>query len=244
MIRKMFCVLTIAIFVATPALAQQKEGITAKVYEVKNRRVNDIFQLLIGLDVDLVNNSINHAFNTFTVRANEQGHATVAELIRKYDIPVRTIEFQFFLIKASTTGEGLKDGFPEKVQKAVKEIASLTRYKGFELIDAPFLRTREGEASSSINGEGIYNYQIILSVPEIGMEATNRRLIKIGQFRIDFNRLTVFPDGKKSQKNLANLATAFSMDEDAVVVIGASQVEREEKNAGAAIITVVTAKIL
>jgi hypothetical protein len=243
MIRKTFYVLIFALLVAAPILAQQKEGLTAKVYEVKNRRVDDIFKLLIGLDVNLVNESINSAFNTFTVRADEQGHAKVAELIRKYDTPIRTIEFQFFLIKASTIGEGLKNGLPEKVQKAVKELASLTRYKGFELIDAPFLRTREGSSTSAINGEGIYNYRITLSNPEISTE-TNKRQIKIWQFYIDFSREKVFSDGKKSQKNIAQLSTAFNIDEEAVVIIGASNVEREERDPGTAIITIVTAKIL
>lgn len=243
MIRKTFYVLIVSLLIAAPVVAQQKEGLTARVYEVKNRRVNDIFQLLIGLDVGLVNESINPAFNTFTVRADEQGHAKVAELIRKYDTPIRTIEFQFFLIKASATGEGLKDGLPEKIQKAVKEVASLTRYKGFELIDAPFLRTREGSSTSSINGEGGYNYRIILSNPEISTEA-NKRQIKIWQFNVDFTRQIVFADGKKSIKDVAQLSTTLSIDDGEVVVIGASQVEREEKSPGAAIVTIITAKIL
>jgi hypothetical protein len=246
MIRRIFYLLIIALLVAAPVVAQKKEGITAKVYEVKNRRVDDIAKLLVGLDVDLVSGSINPAFNTFSVRADPQGHATVEELIRKYDIPVRTIEFQFFLIKASTTGEGLKDGLPEKVQKAMKEIASLTRYKGFELIDAPYLRTREGSSQSSVSGEGIYNYGIIISGPDITTDETpvNRRRIKIWQFNIDFSSLTVLPDGKKSQRDVVHLSTALSIDEGEVTVIGASQVGREGKDPGAAIITIVTAKIL
>jgi hypothetical protein len=246
MIRKVFYLLIIALLVAAPVVAQNKEGITAKVYEVKNRKVDDIAKLLVGLDVDLESRSINSAFNTFTVRADQQGHTTVEELIRKYDIPVRTIEFQFFFIKASTMGEGLKDGLPEKVQKAMKEVASLTRYKGFELIDSPYLLTREGSSQSSMSGEGIYNYRIIMTDPEITTDETlgNRRRIKIWQFNVEFNSLTVLPDGKKTKMDAAQLSTALSIDEGVVTVIGASQIGREGKDSGAAIITIVTAKIL
>jgi hypothetical protein len=242
MIRKTFCLLIIAFMVAAPVLAQQKEGITAKVYEVRNRRVDDIAKLLVGLDVDLVNASINPAFNTFTVRASEQGHATVAELIRKYDIPIRTIEFQFFLIKATTSGEGLKDGIPERIQRALKDVALLTRYKGFELIDAPFIRTKEGVNSASLDGRGIYSYDLSMMFPQITTEETKRQ-ISISSFFIRFNIPAVNPEGKSFTRNVA-LNTPFSIFEGEIVALGASQIEREGKDPGSAIITVVTAKIL
>ncbi len=258
MIRKTFCVLIILFLVAAPVMAQQKEGVAPKIYEIKHREPNDIAGLLTSMDMGLGSVSINPAFNTITVRTNEQGHAAVADLIRKYDVPLRTIEFQFFLIQANATGEGLKNGLPEKVQKALKEIASLTRYKGFEIIDAPFLRTQEDPIRNrrpvGIKGKGIYNYTISIADALINTEE-NKRLIRIGGFNITFTRpfgdeslvTEVNPSGGPGVKKVnlsvvAELSTPFSIAEGEIVVLGASQVE--SKQLGPAIITIVTAKIL
>ena len=177
MIRKLFCLLIIVSLSAIPVLAQQQETPTTKVYDVKHKQAKDIARLLIGLDsktdphaqIFLDTRSVNDAFNTFTVRALPEGHAVVADIIQKYDVPDKTIEFQFFLIRANTTGEGLKNGVPEKVQKALKDVASLTRYKGFELIDAPFIRIKERHMAS-IDGKGIYSYDIDIIAPKIAVE--------------------------------------------------------------------------
>jgi hypothetical protein len=257
MMRRIFFLLIIALLVSTPVLAQEKQELTSKVYEIKYKDVNAIAQLLMSLEKGLVSTgSVNSSFNTITFRANEQGHTAAADLIRKFDVPAKTIEFQFFLIRASTTGEGLKDGLPEKVQRALKDVASLTRYKGFELIDAPFLRTQEVKIQSrpqtvGIKGRGIYNYVITVADPVVSAEE-NKRQIRIGGFNIIFNRPAAdgtspeaaSPESVKAalQNLAAELSTPFSIAEGEIVVIGASQAE--SKASGPAIITIVTAKIL
>jgi hypothetical protein len=259
MIRKIYFFLMVFSLAAAPVLAQEKQGLTSKVYDVKYQDPGAVAQLLTSLDVGLVPGSINSTFNTLTVRANEQGHAAVADLIRKYDVPVKTIEFQFFLIRADAKDEGLKNGLPEKVQKALKEVASLTRYKGFTIIDAPFLRTQEDtirnvRQSGGIKGKGIYNYSISIANTVIAAEENNRQ-IRIGGFNITFTRpfgdeslaTEVNPSGGPGVKKVnlsvvAELSTPFSIAEGEIVVIGASQVE--SSSLGPAIITIVTATIL
>jgi hypothetical protein len=228
-------------FVAVaPVLAQE---VTTKIYEIKYKKAGDMVKLLVELpEIELIPASINETFNTFTVRAWGKGHAMVADIIRKYDVPNKTIEFQFFLIKANITGEGLKDGVPEKVQKALKDVASLTRYKGFELIDAPFIRLKEGNRESSLDGKGIYSYDIRIVTPKITAEE-NKNQISINNFAIRFNVPAINSEGKTIIRPIT-LSTPFSIVEGEIVVLGASQVEREGKDPGAAIITVVTAKIL
>lgn len=249
MTRRISGLLIIAMFMASPVWAQQKDELTPKIYEIKWQRADEIARLLVGLDVvQVVGFS---TFNTLTVRANEQGHMAVADLIRKYDVPEKTIEFQFFLIKARTTGDGLKDGVPDKVQKVIKDVAGLTRYKSFEVIDAPFLRTQGGKMSQ-LNGQGIYNYGIRISVqkgqPAVSAE-DKRREIRIDSFSIDFLAPGVLPQGKPAPpgpnvKPMGSLTTSFNIVEGDIVVIGASQAEQEGKEPGSAIITVVTARIL
>ena len=255
MTRKLSFVM-IAFLIAAPVLAQQEQGLTAKIYEIKYRDANAIAQLLTSLDVELGRNSVNQTFNTLTVRANEQGHATVADLIRKYDVPSKTIEFQFFLIEANATGGDLKDEVPLQVQKALKDVASLTRYKGFLLIDAPLLRTQEikpqARPSVGMKGKGIYNY--VITISDAAITGEGKRQIRIGGFNIVFTRPmadSLPPEAPSSgiaaakaasQNYAAELSTPFSINEGEIVVIGASQVE--SKKPGAAIITIVTAKII
>jgi hypothetical protein len=235
--RKIWFLLMISMLAAAPLLAQQQEARTAKVYKINYKRAGDIARLLNGLNVDVVESSINQSFNTFTVIANEDGHNEVSNIIGEYDVPDQTVEFQFFLIKANPTGTGLKDGVPEKVEKALKEIASLTRFKAFELIDAPFVRMKEGFSSSAdLSGKGIYDYSIRIAQLKFQSQ------INIGEFVIHFTLPAVSTVGQPTTKRVAELTTSFSINEGEIVVLAASQVERKE--AGCAIITVITAKIV
>jgi hypothetical protein len=237
--RKIWFLLMMGMLAAAPLRAQQQEARTAKVYKINNKRAADIARLLNGFNAVVVDTSINQTFNTFTVIANEEGHNEVSNIIGEYDVPDKTVEFQFFLIKANPTGTGLKDGVPEKVQKALKEVASLTRYKAFELIDAPYLRIKEGITSvADLTGKGIYNYNIRIA------QLMAQYQINIGEFQIHFNLPAITTDGKPSTKVVAQLTTSFSLNEGEIIVLGASQVERDGKEAGSAIITIVTAKIL
>jgi hypothetical protein len=250
MIQKIIQLLMISFLTVVPAISQEVQEATPKIYEVKYRDVGDIYPLLLSLDRSLVSaGSVNPAFNTITVTADEKGHALVADVIRKYDVPFRTVEFQFFLIKANPTGDALEIKLPDKVRNAVKEVASLMRYQGFELIDAPFLRiqeTRQPRIEHGINGKGIYNYSITINDLSVGTEG-DTRFVKVGGFNIVFNIPS--PDGTQPQdlkdalrSRVAELSTPFSISEGEIVVLGASQVE--SRKSGNAIITVVSAKVL
>lgn len=249
MIRKLFCLFVIVSLSAATVLAQRQETPQNKVYEVKYKPAAEIAKLLVGYDseinpreqITLVPGSVNVAFNTFTVRAYPEGHVIVADIIKKYDVPRKTIKFQFFLVKANTAGEELKDGVPEKVQKALKDVASLTRYKGFELIDAPLIRTEEG-GPASLEGKGIYRYNLRIITPEVVIDE-NKRQINNQRFMADFRVPAIDSEGKSFLRTI-RLDTQFSITEGEIVVLGASQIEREGKDSSTAIITIVTAEIL
>ena len=254
MTRKILYLLLIATF-ALPLAAQEKETSpelqavgpilqrpqfeNSKVYEVRYRNVNDIAKLMVGLDGNVVARSVNTALRTITVSAQKHGHEIVEELLRKYDVPYRTIEFQFYLINASTTGEGLKNGLPEDVHKALNEVASLTRYKSFELIDTPFIRTTEGKRTSA-SGRTMFDYKITLE--DISIEQTespkeNKHQIRIGNLDFSFIQQSI---GEVASIRGVSVPALFAEGE--MVVIGASQMEKSET--GTAIITIVSARVL
>jgi hypothetical protein len=230
--------------IAVPVLAEETPGVTAKVYEVRYRDVQDIAKLLVGFQVEVVAGSINKSLKTFTVRATEPMHKEVAYLISKYDIPIRNIEFQFFLLKASAAGEGLKDGLPEKVEKAIKEVASLTRYKKFELIDSPFILTKEG-GGAMISGKSIYSYEINIDKPTvrvIGVRESVGLQVDINSFWVRIYVPSVNAEGKAVAKEVT-LSTPFSINNGEIIVLGASQIGRDDVASGNAMVTIVTAKI-
>jgi len=101
-----------------------------KVYEIKHQNAADIIKLMDGLIPSI---SYNSQFNTISLSAAPQVHTVVASIIEKYDVPRRTVEFQFFLIRAGNLdddnqSEVIKDELPEKVRTALNELAGLMRY--------------------------------------------------------------------------------------------------------------------
>ena len=115
---------------------------TTKMYQLKWRNARDIAGLLGGLGCCF---SVSDGFNTISATTDSTGHTLLKNLIEKYDVPARTVEFQFYLIKATAGVEGLKDGLPDKIKKVINEVAALTRFKSFELLDSPVVRASEGK---------------------------------------------------------------------------------------------------
>ena len=161
----------------------------------------------------------------------------ITTAIKQYDVPNKTIEFQFFLVKA---GNGVKNtaqesGLPEKVQTALNDLAGLTRYKEFELIDAPFVRTREGgKVELAGQGQDVYT----LSATGVNVSSVeNKRQIRISGFTITFSL------SFSRFNNPVGFTTSLEFPEGDMAVIGTTQIP-DEDNSDAAIIVIVTAKIL
>ena len=227
---------------STPALSQQKAEPGARIYEIKWRNAEEIAKLLRGFVGGFIDAS--ESFNTVTVVGSEKEHEVISALLRKYDVPARTIEFQFYIIRATTSGEGIKDGLPEKIRRVINEVAALTRYKSFELLDAPVLRTNEGKGAQ-LSGKGHYFYTLIFAAGGAAIVTADqgKRQIRADHFGINF----AIPVGMSEQKPIfkdVGVSTAFTIGDGETVVLGASQIQQEAREPGAAIITVVTAKIL
>lgn len=223
---------------------QAGEDRVSKVYEIKWRASEDIRLLLEGFGGHGIRS--NSTLNTLTVTATEKLHVLIAELIRKYDVPVKTIEFQFFLIRALPSGEGLRDGVPPKVRKVIGEVAALTRYKSFEVMDTPVLRVDEGK-EAGLTGGGPYSYSLKLGRGGATLLAKEegQRQIRVNFFEVFFSVPAGLDESAKKQvmRNVG-VSTSFTVADGETIVLGASQMLDDPKGQSTGVITVVTAKVL
>ena len=224
------------------AWSQQPQEVVSKIYQMKWRSADEIAGVVAGFRDGQTDFSVSPSFNTLTVRTNEKNHIVIGELIRKYDVPAKTIEFQFYLIKATSAAEGMKDGLPEKIRKVMAEVAGLTRYKGFESVDAPVLRASEGK-QSQLSGKGQYFYGLSLKGVRIVLTDTGKRQIRVDEFGVNFS----IPTGYSEKQYLirdVGVNTSFTIGDGETIVVGASQIREESKDQAAALITVVTARVI
>ena len=206
--------------VPTPVLDEHK------IYEIKHQNVVDIAELI---PVSVIASA---QFNTISLSANPQVHEIVASIIEKHDVPKRTVEFQFFLIKAnSSPNDGINnDELPEKVLTALNEVAGLTRYKNFELIAAPILRTREG-SNAQIEGGGNRESVYDISINGIGISRdADKHLIRVRSFR--------------TTSSSARINTSFEFTEGEMTVIATSRIPDNTSSDVNSFIVFVTAKVL
>ena len=250
----LFMMLIVAVLTTVPVSAQDSEDaakvapravpLEVKVYEIKYQDAAAINGLLTGV----ADGSVSTQFNTITIRASSAVHAMIEAIIEKYDIPRRTIEFQFFLVKASnasaTPTPPATAGLPAKVATALNEVAGLTRYKKFELIDAPFLRTQVGH-DVEVLGQSMDDYlqSYTLSVQGTGISGEGDTQIRIAKFAADFR--VKQPSGPTSSFRSVGINTSFEFPEDEIIVVGTSQVQSQSGDASdTSIIVIVTATIL
>ena len=233
--------ITATMFALGIAWPQEPKDMTTKIYQLKWRNARDISALLGGVVGRILHSD---AFNTITATTDSNGHTLVQNLIQKYDVPARTVEFQFYLIKATAGGEGLKDGLPDKIKKVISEVAALTRFRSFELLDSPVVRASEGK-EIDISGKGTYFYSLGLGGRGVSIVTTDekKQQILVDRFGIHFSIPTGLTDAKLAFRDVG-VVTSLTLGDGETIVVGASQIQDHSKEPAAAIITVVTAKIV
>ena len=268
----LFMIFVVAVLTAVPVLAQDSEEeakvapksssfpvadpMENKIYEIKHQTAQAMRELLTGMATVY----ISEQFNTVTVRATPAVHNVVASIIEKYDVPQKTIEFQFFLIKAGNAPGDFSPskiyGLPEKVATTLNEVAGLTRYKSFQTIDAPFMRTRAGN-NVETTGSGEDSYLLRLQGVGVSGEANNHR-IRINDFNASFSvqpyRLSVkitdtnskaFGGTTTQTKRNVSINTSLEFTEGEMIVVGTTQAQSQnDSDSDTSVIVIVTAKIL
>ncbi|MGI8782712.1 MAG: hypothetical protein ACR2L2_03545 [Acidobacteriota bacterium] len=245
--RKSLILCFIAVVFAAPAFAQKAETgePVGRIYEIKWRESGEIVEMLDGI-VDKGRMRVGRSFNTITVIGKEAEHAVVRELIQKYDVPAKTIEFQFHILKASRTGQGMRDGVPEKIGKIVQGITALTRYQSFELLDAPSIRVQEGK-EAVLSGQVRHHYSIRLGRVRMARDSSPRQQILIDAFMISFAVRIGYDDNPVAKPIYRDVIvkTSLTIADGETIVVGASQIQPPGKDpADEAIITVVTATVV
>jgi hypothetical protein len=234
--------ITASLLASSVAWPQERKQ-TTRVYQVKWRNAVEIMNVLVGFVGARF--STSDAFNTITVTTDPDVDQTLFQnLIQKYDVPARTVEFQFYLIKATAAGEGLKDGLPDRIRKVINEVAALTRFKSFELLDSPVVRASEGK-EIGVSGKGAYFYSLDLGGRGVSIVTTDekRQQIMVDKFGVHFSIPTSFLDPKAAYRDVG-VWTSLSLGDGETIVVGASQIQGHSKEPAAAIITVVTGKIV
>jgi hypothetical protein len=255
-------------FVLASTEVAMRAQMTTKVYALKDRNKDVVAKLIteVARTGEQVEASIDQKLKTITVSSTEKGHDRIMKALWQYDYPSPpVIELQFYLVKATSSGTGLKNGLPKKVHRALDEVAALTLYKGFELVDAPFVRV-EGSAPGDKPGGGgttgsvfsdllsnflmetLYTYDISVSSVSLGDSApqseNGKRTVRLGNFSFNMSAYN------ESQFPFPKFNTSLTIPEGDMVVIGASSFHGAAQMAGGkdeenyTFIIIATARIL
>lgn len=231
-----------------PLWAQESDELVAHVYQIKWKQpvvIANTLQDLARQTANVRSVSPNQELGTITVVATDQGQAVVSELIKRYDVPSKGIEFQFYLLQASTAGQGITNGVPEVIRRVIDEISVLTRYQSFALVDSPVIRASEGNPAE-FGGKAAFFYNIRAEVgPVIAMDDAEKQQIRVDNFSISFLRMIgQTPEGVTEHARLGGIKTSFTIGDGETIVLGASRIQDRGDDPGEAVITVVTARIL
>ncbi len=191
----------------------------------------------------------NPELGVLVVRGTPDDHSLVRQLLARFDKPVRDLEFQIFIVEARPEGSGLEDGVPDRVRQVIEEVGALTRYRSFQLIDSPVIRTSVGRPAR-ISGSGPVDYNVNLVTSSI-VEDAEPWQIRVADFNIQFEigrqqSATAGSEGPPPRVTGSRVSSSFTVDDGGLIVLGASRTDRPVSGRGedVAIVTVIQARTL
>ncbi len=259
--KRRVCAMTVLLllFCAPPVTAQEvnREPVVLKMTWIDAQQMVQLLELFFHGRI-----YANEALNSIAFFGSDEEKALIEEFVKRYDVAPAGLEFQFYVLRASTGGEGLRDGVPDFVRKVLREVGALTRFSSFELIDSPVIRAREGR-KTNISGQGPLAYEIGLN-PKLVVREGQTRSIRVDDCRVQYRLLRGYTvgdqvvDAAKAEAEMekqgvqyvvkpiyktAGLQTSFVIGDGETVVLGASRMPAKQDEDWA-IITVVTARLL
>jgi hypothetical protein len=213
---------------AQPAPPWTKGEIT-KVFDVKNREVNDLFALLSGFGATLKTSS---ALKAIAVTGPPSVVDAIGEAIKRFDVPAKNVELTLYLVSALAQASS-QEPLPKELDGVAKELRSVFTYQGYRLLDTMILRCREAGQETRVSGSYVPN------PAQPGVAAP---------YSIRLDPVTVSEDGKTRtistrQLNLVgqgpNIATGISVREGQKIVVGKTGMGGSD-----ALILVVSAKVV
>ncbi len=173
----------LVLLLATSAFGQQPQGQTppkpdpqyvdfsgfkGKVIEVKNRDAFELARVLNPLSSGYKGSTIvgNTDFKTIVVRDFPENIAAIEEAVKRLDVPLPTqpdhsalniepnIELVLHVLIASNV-EGASNPHPEELNEVLKQLRTKLTYKNYYLLTSIVQRTKIGQNTSNIQGEGL-----------------------------------------------------------------------------------------
>jgi hypothetical protein len=129
---------------------------------------------------------------------------------------------------------------------------SLTQYQSFELVDTPVIRANEGN-EASVAGKSLFYYTIrlgrvgVTSAPDAAKSTgETKHQIRIDDLSIQFEvpRTAGEMGHEKIAYSNAGVRTDVVLADGETIVLGASQIRQDAKEAGDALISILTAKVI
>ena len=166
---KRITIITVALFIAASALAQEKAPAPAaeeyntvrdyrsKVFEVHNRDAREIASSvkLLGSGFKVTGLSVNNEMHTITARDFPENIAAIEGAIARLDHAIADtpdIELKISVLIGSKTPLAGAPSVPEELVPVVKQLESTLRYAHYGLMTATVQRTKPG---NGLTGSGV-----------------------------------------------------------------------------------------
>ena len=154
--RRMLLALSLTLALLAPLVAQQvaqpappwMKGEITKVFDVRNRDVNDLSGLLNGFGATL---KASPALKAIAVTGPPSVVDAIGEAIKRFDVPTKNIELTAYLVSALTQASA-QEPLPKELDGVTKELRNIFTYQGYRLLDKVVLRCREGGPTTVANG--------------------------------------------------------------------------------------------
>jgi hypothetical protein len=184
-------------------------GFKSQIFEIKQRDPASLIPVLRPLGSGFKGATIaaSSEFRTLSVRDFPENIATIAEAIKRLDVPQAPrsdIELHLHVLLASPAG-GTGE-LPQEIRGAVAQLQMALNYKGFAMLTPIVQRTREGDWNTEGHGQGgtqggsgfNYDYNIrsvsrstdadnVSHVQLNGFQFVLRGSVNIGEARVQSN---------------------------------------------------------
>ena len=218
----------------------QEKGFKSRVFEIKNRNVYELANVLRPLGSGFKGASLsgNSEFRTITVRDFPENIATIEEAVKRLDVPESAppkadIEFHVHILVASNT-PATNDDFPAELNNVIKQMQGALRYKNYDVMTSAIHRASGDGNSVSNNGVAesklfnvstpggnpiFYNYE--LNSVRLNANASAAAMVSIRQFRFRVRiPLNVGGPGPAIQYQDVGFDTPVTLHDGEQVVVG------------------------
>jgi hypothetical protein len=230
---------------AAPLLAQEakpsqsREGWVSKVFEVKYREPNRLFELVSGFGADVRPSA---QLKAIAVTGPAAVVDAIGETIKRFDVPLKNVELTTYILLGQLR-EGETPTVPKELEGVVKQLRSLFSFQAFRVLDTAVLRAREGQGgrvSGAFSPPAGTSYNLELNSIAVTTDGKDN-IVRVTGIRFSATRLgSIAPGNPQTQLQQAGISTDIDVREGQKVVVGKANVD----DSGNALILVVTAKVV